>query len=151
MVATPSKEVRQKLAESLVETSLDFEKNAQWEKHYWSTIARHLLWGTVFSFILFLKWSLTISASSTWQPRNRLVTSREWENSRWDGQKVAALTLRNQHEISPYNINALENRVVMRIVYMIRADESNWCFNEFSPLLLLKKYRNGKWESQFWY
>ena len=25
-----------------------------------------------------------------------------------------------QHEISPYNINALENRVVMRIEYMIR-------------------------------
>ena len=25
-----------------------------------------------------------------------------------------------QHEISPYNINTLENRVVMRIEYMIR-------------------------------
>ena len=25
-----------------------------------------------------------------------------------------------QHEIPPYNINALENRVVMRIEYMIR-------------------------------
>ena len=31
----------------------------------------------------------------------------------------------DQHEISPYNINALENRVVMRIEYMIREDESN--------------------------
>ena len=38
----------------------------------------------------------------------------------------------DQHEISPYNINALENRVVMRIEYMIREDESNWYFNEFS-------------------
>ena len=31
----------------------------------------------------------------------------------------------HQHEISPYNINALENRVVMRTEYMIREDESN--------------------------
>ena len=31
----------------------------------------------------------------------------------------------HQHEISPYNINALEKRVVMRIEYMIREDESN--------------------------
>ena len=31
----------------------------------------------------------------------------------------------DQHEISPYNINGLENRVFMRIEYMIRADESN--------------------------
>ena len=31
----------------------------------------------------------------------------------------------DQHEISPYNINALENRVVMRTEYMIREDESN--------------------------
>ena len=31
----------------------------------------------------------------------------------------------DQHQISPYNINALENRVVMRIEYMIRKDESN--------------------------
>ena len=31
----------------------------------------------------------------------------------------------NQHEISPYHINALENRVVMRTEYMIREDESN--------------------------
>ena len=31
----------------------------------------------------------------------------------------------DRHEISPYNINALENRVVMRIEYMIREDESN--------------------------
>ena len=30
----------------------------------------------------------------------------------------------DQHEISPYNISALENRVVMRIEYMIREDES---------------------------
>ena len=31
----------------------------------------------------------------------------------------------DQHQISPYNINALENRVAMRIEYMIRKDESN--------------------------
>ena len=31
----------------------------------------------------------------------------------------------DQHEISPYNINAVEDRVVMRIEYMIREDESN--------------------------
>ena len=31
----------------------------------------------------------------------------------------------DRHQISPYNINALENRVVMRIEYMIREDESN--------------------------
>ena len=32
----------------------------------------------------------------------------------------------NQHEISPYNINALENRAGLRIEYMIRKeDESN--------------------------
>ena len=31
----------------------------------------------------------------------------------------------DQHEISPYNINALENIVAMRIEYMIREDESN--------------------------
>ena len=31
----------------------------------------------------------------------------------------------DQHENSPYNINALENRVVMRIEYMIREEEYN--------------------------
>ena len=30
----------------------------------------------------------------------------------------------DQHEIFPYSINSLENRVVMRIEYMIREDES---------------------------
>ena len=30
----------------------------------------------------------------------------------------------DQHEIFPYSINSLENRVVMRIKYMIREDES---------------------------
>ena len=29
----------------------------------------------------------------------------------------------DQHEISPYNINALENKVVIRIEHMIREDE----------------------------
>ena len=36
-------------------------------------------------------------------------------------------------------MNALENKVVLRIEFMIREDESNWHFNTFSPLLLLKK------------
>ena len=31
----------------------------------------------------------------------------------------------DQHEISPYNINALENRLVMTIEYMIREDDSS--------------------------
>ena len=31
----------------------------------------------------------------------------------------------DQHEISPYNINALENGLVMRVENMIREDESN--------------------------
>ena len=44
----------------------------------------------------------------------------------------------DQHEISPYNINALENTVVMRIEVKIKEDDSNWHFNKFSPLLLLK-------------
>ena len=57
----------------------------------------------------------------------------------------------DQHEISPYYINALENRVVMRLEYMIREDVSNWYFNKFSPLRLLKKYRDCKWESHIQY
>ena len=31
----------------------------------------------------------------------------------------------DQHETSPYNINALGNRVVMRIEHMIKEDEYN--------------------------
>ena len=31
----------------------------------------------------------------------------------------------DQHGISPYYFNALENREVMRMEYMIREDESN--------------------------
>ena len=31
----------------------------------------------------------------------------------------------DQHETSPYDINALESRVVMRIEYMIRKEEYN--------------------------
>ena len=55
----------------------------------------------------------------------------------------------DRHEISPYNINALENRVVMRIEYMIREDESNGSFNKFSLLLLLKMFRDDKREFAF--
>ena len=36
----------------------------------------------------------------------------------------------DQHEISPRNINALKNGVVMRIEYMVRKDESNWHFSK---------------------
>ena len=50
----------------------------------------------------------------------------------------------DQHELSPYNINALENRVVMRIEDMIRKDECNRYFNKLSTLLLLKTYRDNK-------
>ena len=56
-------------------------------------------------------------------------------------------TKSDQHEIFPYHINALENSLVVRIERMIREDESNWYSKKFSPLLLLKKYRDGKWES----
>ena len=49
----------------------------------------------------------------------------------------------DQHEISLYYINALENKVVMRIDCMIKEDERNWYFKKFSPLLLLKKYRES--------
>ena len=34
-------------------------------------------------------------------------------------------TKSDQHEIAPYNINALENRLVMTIEYMIREDDSS--------------------------
>ena len=57
----------------------------------------------------------------------------------------------DQHEISPYYINALENWVVTRIKVMIREDESFWYFNKFSPLLLLKTYGERKWEFELWY
>ena len=32
----------------------------------------------------------------------------------------------DQHEISPYNVNALENRLVMRIEFMTRDDEESF-------------------------
>ena len=32
----------------------------------------------------------------------------------------------DQHQISPCNINALENRVVLRIMDMIKQDEFTW-------------------------
>ena len=34
-------------------------------------------------------------------------------------------TKSDQHEISPYNINALENTVIMRIEVKIKEDDSN--------------------------
>ena len=39
----------------------------------------------------------------------------------------------------------------MGIEDMITQDESNWYFNEFSPLLLLKTYKDNEWEFEFWY
>ena len=39
----------------------------------------------------------------------------------------------------------------MRIKVMIEEDKSNWYFNKFFLLLLLKKYKDSKWETQFWY
>ena len=45
----------------------------------------------------------------------------------------------DQRQITPCNITALPNRVVMRVKDMITQDES-----KFSPLLLLKTYRDNK-------
>ena len=51
----------------------------------------------------------------------------------------------NQHEISPYNINALENRAGLRIEYMIRReDESNWYFKKILPTTSIEKVK-GRW------
>ena len=38
--------------------------------------------------------------------------------------RISICSKNDQHEISPYSINALENRVVMRIEGIIREDES---------------------------
>ena len=56
----------------------------------------------------------------------------------------------DQHPISPCNINALQNRVVMRITDMMTQDEFAWYFITFSPLLLLEMNRGNKWEFKFW-
>ena len=50
----------------------------------------------------------------------------------------------DQRQISPCNITALQSRVFMRIKDMITQNESSWYFNKFSPLLLLKTYRDHK-------
>ena len=55
----------------------------------------------------------------------------------------------DQLEISPCDVNALQNKVVMRIERMITEDESKWYFNKFSPPLLLEMYGNNK--TEFWY
>ena len=55
----------------------------------------------------------------------------------------------DQLEISPCHVNALQNKVVMRIEHMITEDESKWYFNKFSPLLLLEM--NGNNKTEFWY
>ena len=42
----------------------------------------------------------------------------------------------DQHQISPWNSNALYNKVVMRIKDMTTQDEFAWYFINFSPLRL---------------
>ena len=37
----------------------------------------------------------------------------------------------------------------MRIKDMITQDENNWYFNKFSPLILLKMYRDNRREFEF--
>ena len=99
---------------------------------------------------------------------NGCLSQKEWvvqssknlhkSEGSWNGRgrgKYKATTLNplspksDQHQISPCNIYALSNRVVMRIRDMITLDESNRYFNKFSPLLLLKTYRDNKWEFEF--
>ena len=67
--------VRKKLTWCLGKTSLYFETSTWQERHYWFTISRHHLSGTVFSFITFLKHSqsktYSLGVSSTWWPLNR--------------------------------------------------------------------------------
>ena len=57
----------------------------------------------------------------------------------------------DQHEISPCTINAFLNRMIMRIEDMITQEELHCYFKKFFPLLLLKMYRERKWEFAFWY
>ena len=52
----------------------------------------------------------------------------------------------DQLEISPCDINTLQNRVVMRIEHMITEDKSNRHFNKFSLQLLLEMYGDNKTE-----
>ena len=39
----------------------------------------------------------------------------------------------------------------MRINEMITEDTMSWYFKNFSLLLLQEKYRDSKWEFEFWY
>ena len=56
----------------------------------------------------------------------------------------------DQIQISPCNINALWNRVVMRIKEMITQEEFVWYFINFSPWLLQEMNRGNKWEFKIW-
>ena len=47
----------------------------------------------------------------------------------------------DQHEISPYNVNALENRLVMRIEFMTREDEGSFRSEFTANLYLLEVTR----------
>ena len=74
----------------------------------------------------------------------------------WHLAAKSLLTLYTPEEWSAWNFSLLyqcfrklsghEN-----IEVMISKDESFWYFNKFSPLLLLKTYRERKWEFEFWY
>ena len=58
--------------------------------------------------------------------RVRLIIFFFYILSRMVSFKLKPLSTKgDQHEISPYNINALENRLVMTIEYMIREDDSS--------------------------
>ena len=62
--------------------------------------------------------------------------------------QINPLSLKSdQHQIFPCNINALQNRVVMKITDMITQDEFNLIFAlyfiNFSPLLLLEMNRGN--------
>ena len=56
----------------------------------------------------------------------------------------------DQNQISPFNINALWNRVVMRIKEMITQEEFVWYFIDFSPWLQQEMNRGNKWEFKIW-
>lgn len=63
-------------------------------------------------------------------------------------QQISLKPSTDQLEISPCDINTLQNRVVMRIEHMITEDKSNRHFNKFSLQLLLEMYGDNK--TEFW-
>ena len=57
--------------------------------------------------------------------------------------RISICSQSDQHEISPCSINALENRVVMRIECMIKEDESNKLlkFQQILPTTSIEKVK----------